>query len=309
MRRAFVKTLVRLAEQDARIFLLTGDLGYSVLEPFSGRFPDRFLNAGVAEQNTMGVATGLAEAGFIPFVYSITTFAVLRTYEFIRNGPVHHRLPVRIVGVGSGVEYGHDGISHYALEDVGLMRLQPGMTVIAPADNEQASEALSRTWDLPGPVYYRISKGGHTSVPGLNGRFELGRAQVICEGSDLAIIALGSIAGEAVAAAQILASRQLSCAVVVISAVHPPPVADLIATLGRFRLALTVEAHRVIGGIGSLVSEVIAEQRLPCRLVRCGITAPCDGRSGSDGYLRRGSGVDASSLADTALRIWREDGL
>src|SRR3972149_3095847 len=109
MRIAFTKTLAELAEQDPRILLLTGDLGYMALEPFSERFPDRFFNVGVAEQNMVGLATGLAEAGFIPFLYSIVTFASLRPYEFIRNGPILHRLPVRIAGVGGGFEYGHNG--------------------------------------------------------------------------------------------------------------------------------------------------------------------------------------------------------
>src|SRR5438093_2400618 len=137
MRRAFVNTLVELAERDPRILLLTGDLGYLALEPFSERFPDRFFNVGVAEQNMVGLATGLAEAGYIPFCYSIVTFASLRPYEFIRNGPILHQLPVRVVGVGGGVEYGHNGATHYGLEDVGVMRVQPGISVIAPADAQQ----------------------------------------------------------------------------------------------------------------------------------------------------------------------------
>src|SRR5438477_3970004 len=129
MRRAFTNTLVELAEHDPRIMLLTGDLGYLALEPFSERFPDRFFNVGVAEQNMVGIATGLAEAGFIPFVYSIVTFATLRAYEFIRNGPILHRLPVRIFGIGGGFEYGSGGPTHYGLEDVAVMRTQPGISV------------------------------------------------------------------------------------------------------------------------------------------------------------------------------------
>src|SRR5437588_2280331 len=129
MRDAFVGTLAELAERDHRVVLLTGDLGFGVLESFSERFPDRFFNVGVAEQNMVGLATGLAEAGFIPFVYSIVTFASLRPYEFIRNGPILHRLPVRIVGVGGGFEYGPQGASHHGLEDVGVMRVQPGIAV------------------------------------------------------------------------------------------------------------------------------------------------------------------------------------
>ncbi|HMV46813.1 MAG TPA: 1-deoxy-D-xylulose-5-phosphate synthase, partial [Blastocatellia bacterium] len=146
MRAAFTETIVELAERDPRILLLTGDLGYCALEPFAEKFPDRFFNCGVAEQNMVGVATGLAEAGYIPFVYSIATFASLRTYEFIRNGPILHHLPVRIVGVGGGFEYGTAGPTHYGLEDAGVMRLQPGLTVISPADHQQTRTAMLATW-------------------------------------------------------------------------------------------------------------------------------------------------------------------
>src|SRR5438093_8841337 len=145
MRRAFVNTLVELAERDPRILLLTGDLGYMALESFAERFPDRFVNVGVAEQNMVGLATGLAEAGLIPFVYSIATFASLRPYEFIRNGPILHQLPVRIVGVGGGFEYGHAGATHFALEDVGVMRVQPRIAAVAAADHEQLASALRVT--------------------------------------------------------------------------------------------------------------------------------------------------------------------
>src|SRR5262249_21341178 len=123
MRATFVRTLGELADRDPRILLLTADLGYTVLEPFAERFPDRFFNVGVAEQNMVGLATGLADAGFLPFLYSIATFASLRAYEFVRNGPVFHRLAVRIVGVGGGFEYGPAGPTHHALEDVGVMRI------------------------------------------------------------------------------------------------------------------------------------------------------------------------------------------
>ena len=143
VRAAFCAPCWRSPSRDERIVLLTGDLGFSVLEPFAERFPDRYFNVGVAEQNMIGMATGLAEAGFIPFVYSIVTFASLRGYEFIRNGPVRHRLPVRIIGIGGGFEYGHAGASHHGVEDIGVMRLQPGTLVFAPADAAQARTRCS----------------------------------------------------------------------------------------------------------------------------------------------------------------------
>ncbi len=198
MRGAFARRLTELAAVDERIFLLTGDLGYMALEPFAERFPKRFINAGVAEQNMVGVATELPEAGYLPFVYSIVTFATLRPFEFIRNGPVLHNLPVRIVGVGGGLEYSHNGASHYGLEDIAVMRTQPGLTVIAPADSEQTRNALSQTYDLPRPIYYRLGKDDRAIIPGLDGEFTLGGLQKIRTGLDLAIVTVGGIAKEAV---------------------------------------------------------------------------------------------------------------
>ena len=306
MRGTFVTTLVELAEQDSRILFLTGDLGYTVVEPFAEEFPARFFNVGVAEQNMVGLAAGLAEAGFIPFVYSIVTFASLRPYEFIRNDLILHQFPVRIAAVGGGFEYGSGGATHHGLEDVAIMRVQPGITVIAPADHEQARAALLATWDLPGPVYYRLGKDDKTTVPGLKGRFELGCAQPIREGEDLLIITMGSIASEAISAADDLASQGISCAVVVVASLNPAPVDDLSAILARFPLVLTVEAHYVVGGVGSLVSEVIAEQGLRCRVVRCGVKTSPDGVSGSQDYLYRAHGLSSELLTTTALQAWRE---
>jgi transketolase len=303
MRGTFIRTLVELAERDPRILLLTGDLGYTVLEPFSERFPDRFLNVGVAEQNMIGVATGLAEAGFVPFVYSIVSFVTLRPYEFIRNGPILHQLPVRIVGVGGGLEYGQNGLSHYGLEDVGVMRLQPGITVVAPADHEQARVALLSTWTLPAPVYYRLGKDDETIIPGLGGRFGLGRAQVVREGTDLLIVAMGSVASEASEAATVLVDHGISCSVTVVASLDPAPVDDLAGILARFPVALTVESHYVVGGVGSLVSEVVAERGLQCRVVRCGVQAVLDGVTGGQSHLRRVHGLSSEMLVKTVLEL------
>ncbi len=302
MRGAFAKTLVELAAQDDRIMLLTGDLGFMALEIFSDRFPNRFVNMGVAEQNMMGVATGLAEAGFIPFAYSIVTFAALRPYEFIRNGPILHHLPVRIVGVGGGMEYGHAGPTHHGLEDVSVMRTQPGITVVAPADAAQTANALRETWHLPGPVYYRLGKNDKVVIPDLDGRFELGRLQTVRDGGDLLLVAMGGITNEVVAAADALAEKGIQCTVAIVSSFNPAPADDLALLLNRFPLALTVEAHYVSGGVGSWVSEVVAENGLACRVVRCGLTTPPLSASGSQNYLQHQYGISAAALVETALR-------
>lgn len=302
MRQAFTKTLVELAEKDSRIVLLTGDLGFMALEPFSERFPDRFFNAGVAEQNMVGMATGLAEAGLIPFVYSIVTFATLRPYEFIRNGPILHQLPVRIVGMGGGFEYGSAGPSHHGLEDVGVFRIQPGITVVAPADSAQTASAMRATANILGPVYYRLGKNDKLSVPGLDGKFELNRVQVVREGAELLILSMGAVTVEAVSAAEQLAAQGISCAVAVVSTLNPVPVDDLRALLSRYSVAITTEAHYVVGGLGSLVSEVIAEAGMGCRLIRCGVRETPSGITGSTPYFYEQHGISAAQLVQTALQ-------
>lgn len=298
MRNEFVEELTRLAAEDERIMLLTGDLGFMVLEPFREQFPERFVNCGVAEQNMVGMATGLAQAGYVPFVYSIATFAALRPYEFIRNGPVLHQLPVRIVGVGGGLDYGHNGITHLAVEDYAVMRAQPGLTTIAPADAAQAQAALRATRDHAGPIYFRVSKRGD-ALPGLDGRFTLGGLEVVREGSGPLLLAIGSIAHEAVAAATQLAEEGHDPTVAVISSFNPNPDEQLAQLIAAAPLVLTVEAHYRTGGLGSLVAELIAERGLGTRLVRAGLAEMPAQATGSQAYMEQAAGLDAATLART----------
>jgi transketolase len=299
MRAEFAAELVAIAREDPRVVLLTGDLGFAVLEPFAQEFPERFFNVGVAEQNMLGLATGLADAGFLPFAYSIATFASMRPYEFLRNGAALHRLPVRLVGMGAGLDYGHNGVTHYALEDVALMRVQPDVITVAPADAEQARAALRATLEHPGPVYYRLCKEG-SPVPGLDGRFELGHAQLLGDGKDLALVALGNMARTAIRTADELARDGIAASIAVVSSFNPSPTGDLVELLSEVPLALTIEAHYLNGGLGSFVAEVIAEHGLDCRLVRRGITDMPRGITGSPDYLYRQVGLSHEQLARAA---------
>jgi transketolase len=300
MRGAFVRTLTELAKVDPRIFLLTGDLGYLALEPFVEQFPDRFINVGVAEQNMVGIATGLAESGYIPFAYSIVTFACLRSYEFIRNGPLLHKLPVRIVGVGGGMEYGHNGLTHYGLEDIAVMRTQPDMTVIAPADAPQTINAVKQTYKLPGPIYYRLGKDDRITVAGLDGRFTFSQSEMLRDGNHMLIVSSGAITSEACAMADLLASDGMQARHIVVSTLNPAPVADLVAHLKQFRSVMTVESHYQNGGLGSLVAEVIAEYGLDCTLVRNAVKQMPDGVTGSQSFMQQRHRLDKQSLVQTA---------
>jgi transketolase len=249
----------------------------------------------VAEQNMIGMATGLAEAGFRPYAYSIATFAALRPFEFIRNGPVLHRLPVRIVGMGMGFEYGHAGPTHHALEDIGALRTLPGLCIVVPADSAQAGSAVRHTAALPGPVYYSLGKDDRVSVRDLDGRFELGRAQRVRDGADLAIISMGSITVEAVAAADALAEAGIQAAILVVSNFHPDPDEDV-----------TVEAQTISGGLAAYVATVIATRRLDCRLWPLAVRTSPDGTSGSQTDRWRAHGLDRLHIALTARQALRQ---
>ena len=301
MRRAFAETLSELATSDQRIVLLTADIGFMALDPFSDAHPDRFFNVGVAEQNMVGVATGMAEAGFIPFVYSIVNFATLRPFEFIRNGPIDHNLPVRIVSVGGGLDYGHNGVSHFGLEDIGVMRTQPNLTLVTPCDAEQARAAIRATWECPGPIYLRLGKDDRLVVPGLEGRFALGRADVVHEGDDVLLIASGTAAIEAFNAAHALKLRGIGATVLAVSSINPVPRADLLTALVRFKIALTVETHYITGGLGSLVCEVVAEEGLVCKIIRCGVKNHPGRATGSPAYLHGVHGIPSERLVTTVV--------
>ena len=302
MRAQFIRTLVELAEKDPRIILLSGDLGFTVIEPFVEKFPGRFFNIGVAEQNMIGIATGLAKEGFIPFAYSIVNFAALRPYEFIRNGPILHQLPVRIVGVGGGFEYGAAGMTHYGLEDVGVLRIQKGLSIVLPCDVAQTETALRKTWNWPRPVYYRIGKGDKNFTLGTSGAFESGRVLFIKEGRDILLLTYGSMAKETLEAGEILVRRGYQPAVAVVPGFNPSPDEDLLKILPRFKSVLTVEDHYVEGGLGSYISEMIAENGLGCRLRRCGVRFLSDGKIGSRDFMLKRNGLSPEELADNVTR-------
>ena len=300
MRKQFVTTLTEIASADDRVVLLTADLGFMVLEPFAERHPDRFFNVGVAEANMISLAAGLAHEGFIPFCYSIATFASMRGYEQFRNGAVIHQLPVRIVGIGGGFAYGSAGITHHALEDLALMRVQPGVGVVVPADDAQVDGLLRDHYARPEPMYVRLAKESANHAE-LGGRFRWGRLEVIGDG-DVLVVAIGSMAGVALEARRRLLTEGIHTAVGVVACLSPAPVEDLTGVLIGKRACVTIEDHRIVGGLGSFVAEVIADLGLGVHLSRCGVTDPVGGTSGSEEFLRHRNGLDVEGLMGSVRR-------
>ncbi len=221
MRDAFIRGMMTLAEQDRRVVLLTGDLGFKLFDNFAARFRGRFYNAGVAEANMMGVAGGLALGGLRPFAYSIVPFATLRCLEQIRNDICYQEAAVTVVGVGGGYSYGANGPTHHSLEDIAVMRCLPNMTVVCPGDPVEAELATRAAGAHAGPLYLRLGRARDAVVHGSVPPFSIGRAIVVREGGDCVLIATGGILPVAVAAAAQLAGEGIGCRVVSMHTVKP----------------------------------------------------------------------------------------
>ncbi|MFN7226459.1 MAG: transketolase family protein [Holosporales bacterium] len=296
MRNSFIKTLTDIAKQDPRVVLLTGDLGFSVLEEFQELYPTRFYNCGVSEQNMVGLATGLAEAGYFPFVYSIATFSVLRPFEFIRNGPVLHRLPVRIVGVGAGYEYGDLGTTHHLIEDIALMRSQIGLTTYIPFDPSQAQNILLKTYSQSGPIYYRLGKDEKRIVPELKGDYNPNSFQTVGKGKDLCLVTTGSVTRSMLDIVPEFEKENIKITVLIVDSIDHNVHHKLLPTITLFDKVISVEDHVISGGIGSVVAETIAEKGLSIKLRRLGCHDKEDGIFGCREFLYKKHGMNFSAI-------------
>jgi transketolase len=295
MRKAVIHALAEMATTDDRIVLLTGDLGFMVIEEFADRHPARFINVGVAEANMAGLAAGLALEGMRPYCYSIATFATLRPFEQLRNGAHLHDLAVRVIGVGGGFGYGTAGITHHAVEDIAVMRALPRMRIVAPADDRDAAGAIRALHDAAGPTYYRLAKDARV-LEALPDGFETDRLTTVGV-SQVTLLAIGTIADEALRARQLLEERGLEIRVAVATSIAPFPVASLLDIIDSSSILVTLEDHVLAGGLGSLVAEVMADHGRSVPLVRLGVTETGHATLGSERFLRSRAGLDAASVA------------
>lgn len=305
MRDAFISELTVLAEEDPSVFLIVGDLGFSVIEGFAAQFPDRFLNVGVAEQTMLGVAAGLAAFGYKVFVYSIANFPTVRCLEQIRNDVCYHDRSVTVVSVGGGLSYGNLGYTHHAIEDLALMRALPNMRVLSPGDPVEARALTRYAVEHPGPAYLRLGKNGEAVLPReVAGPVAPDTVQVLRSGDDIALVATGSIAGSIVKAAELLAERGISARVISVPFVKPLPSAVLDA-VSDVRAIVTVEEHSEVAGFGSAVLEAASKRRMTTPIDVVGLPESVAGRFiGSQSYLRERGGLSPEAIADRALKLF-----
>ena len=271
LRTAFIDTLRELARIDDRIFLLTADMGYSVFETFRDEFPDRFLNTGIAEQNTIGIAAGLAARGKIVFVYSIIPFVTMRCFEQVRLDLAYNFMNVKLVGVGAGLTYGPLGSSHHALEDIAIMRSLPDMTVLCPGDPIETRELIKRSYEYEGPVYIRLGKNGEPKIHPDETRIEIGKSITVLEGNDLALITTSNMLETGKKWVEEWKQDGVNVSLISMPSLKPFDSSTVKNLIDKEIPIITLEEHSVIGGLGSIISQVIATTGKPVKFQQIGI--------------------------------------
>lgn len=269
-REAYGKALVELGEKNDKIVVLDADLaGATMTKHFKTAFPDRFFDCGIAEANMMDIGAGLSTMGLIPFCSTFAMFGAGRAYEQIRNSIAYPKFNVKICCSHAGVSVGEDGGSHQCLEDIGLMRLIPGMTVVVPADANEARKATFALADFQGPAYMRTARLA-TPIFEKDYPFEIGKANILREGKDVAVFACGIMVAEALEAAELLAAEGIEISVINVHTIKPIDSECVTAYAQKCGNVVTVEEHSVIGGLGDAVAEVLMG-KVNCKFMKIGV--------------------------------------
>ncbi|MDD2680165.1 MAG: transketolase family protein [Candidatus Omnitrophica bacterium] len=298
-RDIYGKTLVELGKQNKDIVVLDADLSSSTRTGlFAREFPNRFFNFGVAEQNMMATAAGLASCGKTVFVSTFAIFASGRAWDQVRNSICYSNLNVKIVATHAGISVGPDGASHQALEDIALMRVIPNINILVPCDAPQTAEAVACAAQTPGPFYIRL---GRPKVPTIEnkGKFELGKAQVLTEGDDIAIVACGIMVAEALVAVGNLAKQGVKARLINVHSLRPLDTQAILKAAKETRGIIVCEEHNIIGGLASSIDEIVAENN-PTRVMRIGIRNRF-GQSGEPAELLKEYNLTSSDIEKAAL--------
>jgi transketolase len=294
MRNAFADEILKLALADERIVVLSGDIGNRLFDKFKAAMPTRFYNCGVAEANMISLAAGIASSGLRPVCYTITPFVTTRCLEQIKLDVCYHNMPVTIVGTGSGLSYAALGSTHHSFEDLAIMRSLPGMNVLAPADAPDLRAAMRWAFAQNQPSYLRIGKKGEPVLME-EAAFTAGRWQCLRTGSSATLLACGTILGEVLAAADLLAKDNIQAAVWNCASVKPLDL-EALSHLSSSPV-FSIEEHSVLGGFGSAVAEFLSSRKNPPRLIRLGIPDEFLHDCGEQEEARVYCGLDAASLA------------
>lgn len=294
---------MELGKRNEKVVALCADLTGSLkMDAFQKAFPDRFFQAGIAEANMMSVAAGLATGGFIPFTGTFANFSTGRVYDQIRQSIAYSGKNVKICASHAGLTLGEDGATHQILEDIGLMRMLPGMTVVVPCDYNQTRLATLAIAELDAPVYLRFGRPKvEIFTPAEDPTFQIGKLQVLSEGTDVSIIACGHLVWEAVKAGQTLAEKGISAEIINLHTIKPLDAAGILASVRKTGCIVTAEEHNILGGMGDAVAHVLA-QHLPTPQAYVG-TKDTFGESGTPEALMQKYGLTAAHIVAAAEKV------
>ena len=299
-----MKALFELANDNKDVVLITGDLGFGLFEDFSEKFPSQFVNIGIAEQNMIGVAAGLALEGKIVFVYSIGNFPTFRCLEQIRNDACYHDLNINIICIGAGFSYGALGMSHHATEDIAIMRSLPGTIVVSPSTKSEAYFSTIELSKRNGVGYLRLDKSNASKSKELKDKIEIGKGNILKDGSDYTIIVCGGIAEEALSAADDLDKDNISCKVVSIHTIKPIDNVLIQDCVENSKGIISVEEGNITGGLGSAILEACLKNgKFPLKMKTLGINDEYVSIVGSQEYLRDSTGLSKRFIVDAVLSM------
>lgn len=292
MRTAFINQLIQEADTNKNIFLLVGDLGYSVVEPFAEKFPDRFLNVGIAEQNMTGIACGLAKEGYCVFTYSIGNFPTLRCMEQIRYDVCYHNLNVNVVAVGGGYAYGALGVSHHTTEELGMLRTIPNLIVAAPGDPIETQKIVTEFCSNNSPTYLRLGKAGEPIIHTTPINLQIGKPLQILAGNTTAVFSTGAMLAYA---RQYIQQNKLNHSLYSFPIIKPLNIQAVAALANKYQNIITIEEHQMSCGFGSAILEALndasnAIQQMP-KVKRIAIPDAFIGYAGSQKYLQEQAGL------------------
>jgi len=308
MRNQVINAITEMAEKDNRIMLLDGDLGFNVVDTFKNKYPSRYLNAGISEQNMTSVAAGLALEGNMVFTYSIGNFPTLRCIEQIRNDICYHNANVKILAVGGGFPYGKLGMTHHATEDIAIMRALPNMKVFVPADAVEAVQCLKNVVSFDGPAYIRMSSGREPLIHEENGQIDIDKLVPVkeCTG-DISVLAAGTVLIEAIKLSEELEKDGILVNVYSVPSVKPIDCEGIKKIAKNCKLMVSMEDHNVIGGLGGAIAEVLSEMDcVHSRLLRIGLNDTYSATVGDQEYIRNCYGISSTKVRDKVLEILGE---
>ena len=308
MRSTFIEFIEKQALVNKNLILVTADLGYGIFDQFREKFPDQFINVGVAEQNMIGISTGLAMVGLNPICYSLGNFPTMRCLEQIRNDAAYHDANLTIVSSGGGFGYGQLGMSHHATEDLGILHSIPNVQIFVPATKKETSLILDHQLSLPAIKYIRLEKSGpeinYINSDPMNDGYALYK-----QGSDILLVASGSILKECVEAANELNNMNISASVAslsIVKSLNPSHSIKLKQFISQFKYVISAEEHNRLGGIGTTIAEAMAESATNTKLVRLGLNDCFTSVVGDQNFLRKTYGLDHEAIIENALKLFNK---